>query len=256
MGRLDGKVALITGAGAGIGRATALLFARHGARVVVADVRADVGEDTVRAVREAGGQATFVLTDVTKEGDVQRAVETTMDTYGQLNILFNNAGTPGPSGKAIDEISEDAYSRLMDVNVKGVFFGFKYGVPALVKSGGGAIVSTSSSAGLSGSTGIPLYSATKGAVVNLTKSMALALARSNIRVNCVCPGPVDTQLNLDFFGGVADPAVTRNAFISSVPMGRIGKPEEVAAAVLFLASDEASYITGVPLPVDGGHLAR
>jgi NAD(P)-dependent dehydrogenase (short-subunit alcohol dehydrogenase family) len=140
--------------------------------------------------------------------------------------------------------------------VTGTFFGFKYGVPTIQRSGGGAIVSTSSTAGLTGSVGSPVYSAAKGAIVNFTKSMALLLAKSNIRVNCVCPGPVDTPLNLAFFAGMPNPEAARAGFIGGIPMGRIGKPEEIAAAVLFLASDEASYITGVPLPIDGGHLAR
>ncbi len=254
MERLEGKVALITGGGSGIGRATALLFAREGAKVVVADISSELGEETVRAIRAGGGTATFVKTDVTKEEDVRRAVQTAVDSYGQLTILFNNAGVAGPYGVA--DVSLETWHRVMDINVTGTFFGFKYGVPAIQQSGGGAIISTSSTAGLAGSVGSPSYSAAKGAIVNLTKSMALQLAKSNIRVNCVCPGPVDTPLNIQFFAGMPNPEAARASFIGGIPMGRIGKPEEVAAAVLFLASDEASYITGVPLPVDGGHLAR
>ncbi len=250
MGKLDGKVALFTGGGSGIGRATAKLFAREGARVVVADISPELGEASVRAIRE-GGVATFVKTDVTKEEDVRRAVRTAMDSYGQSNILFNNAGVAGPYGVA--DVPTETWARVMDVNVLGPFFGFKHGVPAIQHSGGGAIVNTSSTAGLAGSVGSAIYSAAKGAIVNLTKSMALLLAKSNIRVNCVCPGPVDTPLNLAFFTGMPNPEAARASFIGGIPMGRIGRPE---AAVLFLASDEASYITGVPLPVDGGHLAR
>lgn len=254
MGKLDGKVALITGGGSGIGRATAMLFAREGAKVVVADISLELGEASVRAIRESGGVATSVKTDVTKEEDVRRAVRTAMDSYGRLHILFNNAGVAGPYGVA--DVPAETWTRVMDVNVMGTFFGFKHGVPAIQQSGGGAIVNTSSTAGLAGSVGSPIYSAAKGAIVNLTKSMALLLAKSNIRVNCVCPGPVDTPLNQAFFAGMPNPEAARASFIGGIPMGRIGKPEEVAVAVLFLASDEASYITGVPLPVDGGHLAR
>jgi NAD(P)-dependent dehydrogenase (short-subunit alcohol dehydrogenase family) len=254
MGRLDGKVALITGGGSGIGRATAVLFAREGAKVVVADISAEMGEETVRSIREGGGHATFVKTDVTKEEDVRRAVQTAVESYGRLSILFNNAGVAGPYGVA--DVPAETWDQVMNVNVTGTFFGFKHGVPAIQKAGGGAIVSTSSTAGLAGSVGSPIYSAAKGAIVNLTKSMALLLAKSNIRVNCVCPGPVDTPLNLAFFAGMPNPEAARSGFIGGIPMGRIGKPEEIAAAVLFLASDEASYITGVPLPIDGGHLAR
>lgn len=254
MGRLDGKVALITGAGSGIGRATAILFAREGAKVVVADISPEGGEETVRVIREGGGLATCVKTDVTIEEDVRQAVQTAVHSYGQLNVLFNNAGVPGPYG--VVDVSAETWDRVMNVNAMGTFFGFKYGVPAIQKSGGGAIINTSSTAGLAGSVGSPIYSAAKGAIVNLTKSMALLLAKSNIRVNCVCPGPVDTPLNILFFSGMPNPEAARASFIGGIPMGRIGKPEEVAAAVLFLASDEASYITGVPLPVDGGHLAR
>jgi len=208
----------------------------------------------VQAIRENDGLATFVKTDVTKEEDVRRAVQTAVDSYGRLNILFNNAGMAGPYGVA--DVSAEAWGQVMNVNVTGTFFGFKHGVPAIQKVGGGAIVNTSSTAGLAGSVGSPTYSAAKGAIVNLTKSMALLLAKSNIRVNCVCPGPVDTPLNLAFFAGMPNPEAARSEFIGGIPMGRIGKPEEIAAAVLFLASDEASYITGVPLPIDGGHLAR
>jgi NAD(P)-dependent dehydrogenase (short-subunit alcohol dehydrogenase family) len=254
MGKLESKVALITGGGSGIGRATVILFAREGAKVVVADIDPAAGEDTVRLIRARGGVAMAVKTDVTIEDDVRLAVETAMQSYGALHILFNNAGIAGPYGVA--DVSAETWKRVMDVNAMGTFFGFKHGVPAIQKSGGGAIINTSSTAGLAGSVGSPVYSAAKGAIVNLTKSMALLLAKSNIRVNCVCPGPVDTPLNLSFFAAMPNPEAARASFIGGIPMGRIGKPEEVAAAVLFLASDDASYITGVPLPVDGGHLAR
>jgi meso-butanediol dehydrogenase / (S,S)-butanediol dehydrogenase / diacetyl reductase len=252
--RLEGKVALITGGGSGIGRATATLFAREGAKVVVADISPETGEATARLIRDGGGVAMAIKTDVTVEEDVRRAVEIAVQSYGQLNILFNNAGIAGPYGVA--EVSAETWERVMNVNAMGTFFGFKHGVPAIQASGGGAIINTSSTAGLAGSVGSPIYSAAKGAIVNLTKSMALLLAKSNIRVNCVCPGPVDTPLNLSFFAAMPDPQAARASFIGGIPMGRIGTPEEVAAAVLFLASDDASYITGVPLPVDGGHLAR
>lgn len=254
MGKLEGKVALITGGGSGIGQATAILFAREGAKVVVADISPAAGEDTVRLIREGGGVAMAVKTDVAIEDDVRLAVETTMQSYSALHILFNNAGVAGPYGVA--DVSAETWERVMNVNAMGTFFGFKHGVPAIQKSGGGAIINTSSTAGLAGSVGSPIYSAAKGAIVNLTKSMALLLAKGNIRVNCVCPGPVDTPLNLSFFAAMPNPEAARASFIGGIPMGRIGKPEEVAAAVLFLASDDASYITGVPLPVDGGHLAR
>lgn len=252
--RLSGKVAVITGAASGMGRATSILFAKEGAKVVVADINDKGGAETVGEIKKAGGEAIFVHTDVSKEKDVANLIKTAVDKYGGLDILYNNAGMAAPPG--LENVTEEQWYKVLDVNLKSAFLGCKYAIPEMKKRGGGAIISTSSTAGLTASRDSALYCITKHGIVGLTKSLAMALARDNIRVNCVCPGPVDTPMSPQFYAAVADPEKARRARIERLPMGRIGKPEEIAEAVLFLASDASSFVTGVPFPVDGGHVAQ
>lgn len=258
MGRLDGKVSIITAGGSGIGEATAKLFSREGAKVVAADIDLVKGQRVVREILTAGGDAIFVQVDVSKADDMERMVKTTVQTYGKLNILYNHAGIPGPKG--VEDVTEDEWERCIKVNLLGGFFATKFAIPEMRKVGGGSILFTASTAGIVGSGFRPTYSAAKGAVVLLTKSLALKLAKDNIRVNCLCPTLTDTPMGPDFMRAKPDEdwaitEATRKRFLTMVPMGRMAKPQEVAYAALFLASDEASFITGVFLPVDGGATA-
>ncbi|KTB47816.1 dehydrogenase [Dehalogenimonas alkenigignens] len=252
MARLIGKVALITGAGSGIGRATAQLFAKEGARVMVADISGTGGQETVDMIRTSGGEAAFVKVDVSKAVDVEKAVKSVVDKYGRLDILYNNAGIEGALAPTHDS-TEENWDRVIDINLKGVYLGMKYGITQMLKQGGGIIVSTASVAGLVGFTNMPAYCASKGGVVQLTKTAALEYAKQNIRVNCVCPGVIATPMIDRFTGGSAE---ARQSFVALEPCGRLGNPEEIAQAVLFLASDEACFITGVAFPVDGGFIAQ
>jgi NAD(P)-dependent dehydrogenase (short-subunit alcohol dehydrogenase family) len=246
--RLQGKVALITGGAHGMGAAEAKLFAREGARVVVADVRDGDGKTVVDEIAGAGGQARFVRLDVTREAEWQHAVGYTVDAFGKLDILVNNAGISG--GIDADIMSTSAYDRLMDVNAKGVFLGMKHAIPAMQKAGGGSIVNISSISGIAGQAVVHMgYNASKAAVRLMTKSAAVQQALNGIRVNSVHPGVMPPMLTSS-----VDPEV-RAKLLRPVPMKREGRVEEVAYAVLFLASDEASYITGAELVVDGGYLA-
>ena len=252
--RLKGKVAIITGAGSGLGRATATLFAKEGAKVVVAANSEKDGEQTVKAIKEAGGDAILVRVDVTKASDLEKAVKAAMDKYGKLDIMFNNAGTPGP-GKMIADITEEEWNRVLSVNLTGVFLGTKYAIPEMLKGGGGVIINTSSVAGVSPRRYTGAYSAAKAAVIQLTRITALEYARKNIRVNCILPGPIDTPFFSKIAGG--DPekiAIFKEMVRNEVPLGRFAQPEEIARVALFLASDEASYITGAAFAVDGGQL--
>lgn len=256
MGRLQGKVAIITGSGSGMGRAAARLFAREGAKVVVADLDTTSGQETTKLIRDVGGDATFVKVDVCNVDDLKNMVKVAVDNYGKLNILYNHAGIPGPGGLDVEVADWD---KGMALNVRSGFFATKYAVPELKKSGGGSIIFTSSIAGLVGSMMSPFYSASKGGVSVMAMSLALLLASDKIRVNVICPGPVDTPMLPKFFARgavVADPKVIREGVMASVPLGRPAQPEEIANAALFLASDESSFITGVNLPVDGGFVAK
>jgi NAD(P)-dependent dehydrogenase (short-subunit alcohol dehydrogenase family) len=248
--RLQGKVALITGSANGMGEVEAKLFAKEGARVVVADLLEKEGSQVVAAITTAGGDAAFVCLDVTREEDWQEAVTTTVARYGKLDILVNNAGL---SGTYTDDLmSVEAWDRLMDVNSKGVFLGLKYAIPAMQQAGGGAIVNISSISGFIGQEHIHMaYNASKGAVRLMTKSAAVQYAKDGIRVNSVHPGMLPAMRSAR---GSADP-IRRQQRLKLVPLGREGRREEVGYAVLFLASDEASYITGTELVVDGGYLA-
>ncbi len=253
--RLKDKVALITGAASGIGRATALLFGQEDAKVMCADVNGDGGERVARQIIDTGGEAASLTVDVAREEDVQRMVRETVERWGRLDILFNNAGIG--FGLPVTQVSEEDWDRLIDINLKGVFLACKHAIPEMVKQGGGAIVNTASDAGLRGFAWQSTYCASKGGVVLLTKSLAVEWAQQGVRVNCVCPGVIRTPILDPFiergqerFGGSRDAVWERLA--QAHPAGRGGEPEEVARAVLFLASDEASFVPGVALPVDGG----
>jgi NAD(P)-dependent dehydrogenase (short-subunit alcohol dehydrogenase family) len=245
MADLKGKVGIVTGGGTGIGRATALAMAKAGATVVIGNRDAAKGEAVVQLIRQSGGQAVFQKTDVSKSADVKSLVECAVMEFGRLDLAFNNAGTDGEQ-VPIHEQDIDKAGVLFDVNIKVVFFCMKYEIEQMLKTGGGAVVNTSSIFGLNGYPGWSLYVATKHAVTGMTKAAALDYAKLNIRVNAVGPGPVETPLLAKGSGG--DP----HSYASFVPMGRIGQPDEIADAVVWLLSDEARYVTGHTLPVDGG----
>jgi len=250
--RLDKKVALITGAGSGIGRASALLFAKEGAKVSVLDMNPSGGQETVDVIKKNGGEAKFIKADVSKASDMQQAVKTTLDAYGRLDILFNNAGILRHL-VPIEELDEADWDRMFAVNVKGVFLGCKYAVPIMKRQGGGIIINESSTAATHPIPYHYVYSAAKAGIITFTKVLAMDLASHNIRVNCLVPGGVDTPIYNCF--SPAQKEALSQFLTESVPMGRIGKPEELAYAALYLASDEASYTTGTTLVVDGGQIA-
>lgn len=248
--QLEGKLAVITGAATGIGRATALLFAQEGAAVVVGDVNEAGARQTVADIATAGGKAWFFPCDVTNAGDVAALFNNAAGAMGGIDIIINNAGVQR-SGR-VTEFSESDWDLLMEVNPRSCFLGAKYGVPYLVQRGGGVIVNVASLAGLKGGPGMTAYSASKGAIIAFTKALAAELAPANIRVNAMCPGWIDTPFNqpaIDFMGGrdVQDRVVEQ-----IVPLGRQGVPEEIATGMLFLASDASSYMTGQSLVIDGG----
>jgi NAD(P)-dependent dehydrogenase (short-subunit alcohol dehydrogenase family) len=247
--RLKDKVAIVTGSGAGIGRAIATTFAREGARVVVADLDEEAGRETVAAIQAGGGEACFARTDVSQVKDTQRLVETALSTYGRLDVLVNNAGVYTRGDVVSTPI--ETWNRLLSINLTGVFLCCKAAIPALRQAGGGAIVNISSSVGWQyAAPGIAAYAASKFGVTGLTKAMACDHLPENIRVNCICPGPTDTPL----IRASRSPE-DLVAFMEAQPIGRLGSPDEIAAAALFLASDEASFVTGVAFPVDGGQAA-
>lgn len=250
--RLKDKVAIITGAGSGIGRASAVLFAKEGAKVAVADIVRKGSLETVKMIRNSGGDATFVETDVSRASDVERMVKTTVEKYGKLDILFNNAGIN--LEKTVTDTTEEELNKVIDINLKGVFLCSRYAIPEMIRNSGGVIINTASIRGLVGQFHLAAYCASKGAVVLLTKAMALDYGPYNIRVNCICPGGIQTPMHEAFLATVADPEREMREMLKKIPLGRIGQPEDVAHAALFLASDESFYITGVALPVDGGRM--
>ncbi len=252
-GVLAGKVALITGGASGIGRATALLFAREGAAVSVADVDQAKGQAVVQTITEGGGRAIFVRCDVTQAGDCRRAVQQTVGELGGLDILFNNAGIIRRA--SVLETSEEDWDRVMAVNVKSVFLLSKYAIPVMAQAGGGVIINTASGWGLVGGHKAAAYCASKGAVVLLTKAMALDHGEQNIRVNCICPGDTDTPMLRDEARQLGEPSEDFLAEAARRPLRRIGRPEDIAQAALYLAGDASSFVTGTALVVDGGGLA-
>jgi len=249
--RFQDRIVVVTGAGSGIGKATALAFGREGAKVVAADVNAASAQATADQIKGAGGQAESFQVDVSVAADVERMVTTTVERFGRLDVLVNNAGVVFLLH--LTEVPEEGWDWMMSINLKGVFLGCKYAIPQMIRQGKGAIVNMASIAGLRGFSSHTAYGAAKGGVVQLTKALAVESARKGVRVNCVCPATIDTpMLDKDAGRKVPDKATFMQMAAKGCPMGRIGRPEEVAAAILFLASDEASYITGVALPVDGG----
>ncbi|MDX2251974.1 MAG: SDR family oxidoreductase [Nitrospira sp.] len=247
----EGKVAFVTGGGSGIGRVTSLAFARAGAAVaVVGNTSEDIAE-TVRLIEEAGGQALAVLCDVTHAAEIETAVEKTISAFGRLDFAFNNAGIEQPV-KPILDVTDEEWSRVIDVNLRGVFLSMKHQIPTMLRQGGGVIINTSSGAGVMGIPGQGAYAASKFGVIGLSKSAALDYAAHNIRVNAICPGIIDTPM-MDRFTG--DTVEGRERVIAQEPVGRMGRPEEIASAVLWMCSDNAAFMVGHALVMDGGQTA-
>src|SRR6516225_4583000 len=252
-GILDGKVTIITGAGSGIGRAASKIFAREGARLVLADVVEEGGQETLRILKESGADAIFVKTDVSKWHDVDTMVARTIEKYGRLDCAFNNAGIEG-EGSQTHKCSEANWNRVLAINLTGVWLCMKAEIGQMLKQGGGgAIVNTSSLAGIAGAIGGPAYVAAKHGVAGLTRAAALEYGRHNIRVNAVCPGPIRTPMLGRLMQFTKD---AEQRMVRSEPLKRLGEPEEVGETVAWLCSDRASYVTGLPMPVDGGFFAQ
>ena len=248
--RLQNKIALITGAGSGIGRASALLFAREGARIAVADIDEKGGRQTVAAVESAGGEAIFIPADVSKAEDIQQMIQTTVKALGRIDVLYNNAGIGTPF-VSLEETEESMWDRVMAINLKSVFLACKAVAPVMRAQGGGAIINTASISGVRPRPGLCAYATSKGAVIVLTKSVAMELAPYKIRVNCINPVVTDTA----FLTKTIDPDKMEGAkkgMLTTIPLGRMGEPDDMAYAALYLASDEASLVTGISLDVDGG----
>ncbi len=253
--RLIGRIAIVTGGSRGIGRATAIEFAREGAKVVVSDLRDDEGEETVGLLEQVGGEGMFVRTDVRQEADVKAMVEKTVAVYGRLDLAFNNAGiTLAPNGLADQPV--ETYDNVMNTNARGVYLCMKYEIPEMLTQGRGAIVNMSSIAAVSATAGFAPYTASKHAVAGLTRSAAVDYAKRGIRVNAVGPGAIDTPMLEDFVHMAGDDPHIMEQIRAAHPVGRDGKPEEVANAVVWLCSDAASFVTGALLMIDGGFSAQ
>jgi NAD(P)-dependent dehydrogenase (short-subunit alcohol dehydrogenase family) len=252
-GQLSGKIALITGAASGIGRATALLFAREGANILVADIKSDAGKRVTQEIVSSGGRAICETIDVTSASDCRRITERAIHEFGRIDILFNNAGIIRRA--SVLDLSEDDWDRVMAVNVKSIYLLSREVIPHMQKAGGGTIINTASGWGLTGGAKAAVYCASKGAVVLLTKAMAIDHGKHNIRVNCLCPGDTDTAMLRDEAQQLGEDSKSFLAQSALRPLGRMGTPEEIAQAALYLASDASSFVTGTALVVDGGGLA-
>ncbi|HUV95919.1 MAG TPA: SDR family oxidoreductase [Acidobacteriaceae bacterium] len=251
--KLTGKVAIVTGAASGIGRASAIAFAREGAKVVVADCNEAGGKETVAEILSAGAAAHFAHVDVAKEDDIREMVDATVARWGTIDILFNNAGVV--LVKSVEQMTEEEWDRVMSINVKAAFLATKHVVPVMRRNGGGAILNTGSIASFTGQLGTPAYSASKGAIALLTKSLALDVGRDRIRVNCICPGITDTPMLREHLGQGDEGEARIRSRLARVPLGEILHPEDVARAALYLVSEDSAGITGVLHVVDGGLLA-
>jgi len=249
MGRLDGKVALITGGASGMGKVASQLFAREGAKVVLSDVAEEAGEAVAAAIRDGGAQAAYVHADVSRASDAEAMVRFTVDTFGGLTVLYNNAGVFPERDGSVTETPEEVWDLTIGINLKGVYLGCRYGIPAMIQSGGGSIVNVASFVALMGAATPQIaYTASKGGVLSMTREIAVEFARRGVRANSLCPGPIETPLLQEL---LADPD-RRQRRLVHIPMGRFGQAEEIANAAIFLASDESSYMTGTALVVDGG----
>jgi len=254
--KMEGKIALVTGGGNGIGQAACLEFARQGAKVMVVDIDAGAAEGTARSIREMGGEAQAFRADVSQSSQVQAYVEHTVATFGRIDAFFNNAGIEGVI-TPLAEYSEELWDKVMDVNLKGSFLGLRYVLPVMIAQKKGAIVNTASVAGTVGAPGMAAYSASKHAIIGLTRTAAGEVGKQGVRVNAVCPGPINTRMihSLEAMINPDDPASVAKFNTSRNPMGRYGEPEEIARVVVFLASDEADYVNGVAWLIDGGRTA-
>jgi NAD(P)-dependent dehydrogenase (short-subunit alcohol dehydrogenase family) len=248
--RLRNKVAVITGSGGAIGSVTAKKYAKEGAKVLVTDINVEGGQQTVKEIKRKGGEALFIKADIAKVSECEKIINSAFNSFGRIDVLFNNAGIE--LVKMMHEYTEEDYDRVVDINLKGSFFCTRYALPEMMKQGGGCIINMGSIAAFMGFEKIPSYCAAKGALVNLTRYIALEYARYNIRCNCICPGAVATDMMNRFMTQHPDLA---QKGIDNHPMGRLATPEEIADAAVFLASDEATFITGISLPVDGGYLS-
>jgi NAD(P)-dependent dehydrogenase (short-subunit alcohol dehydrogenase family) len=253
--KFTGRVSIVTGGGSGIGRATALAFGAEGSKVVVADIVPEMGQETVRLIKEKGGEATFVKADVSRSEDVAELVSKTVRTYGRLDFAFNNAGIEGALATVAD-YPEEAWNKVLSINLTGVFLCMKHEIPAMLKAGGGAIVNTASILGLVSFATSAAYTSAKHGVIGLTKTAALEYATQGIRVNAVCPGFIETPMVMDRGLVAAKNKDVYDQIANAHPVKRLGKPEEIAQAVLWLCSDQASFVTGIALPVDGAYTAQ
>jgi meso-butanediol dehydrogenase/(S,S)-butanediol dehydrogenase/diacetyl reductase len=253
MGKLDGKVAIVTGAASGFGRATAILFAWEGARVAVADRNAEGGASAADEIKKDGGEAIYIEADVSKAQDARRMVKDTADTYGKVDVLFNNAGILGPRGKYTADFPDEEVERLVGVNFKGVYYCTKYAIPALIESGGGSIITTGSDSAFVGNRGLAVYSATKGAVLAFSRVVAMEYVKEGIRANTISPGAGQTPMHAEI---IEHNKESWKEVENGIPMGRACYPEDIAHAALFFASDESKYITGANRMVDGGWTVR
>jgi meso-butanediol dehydrogenase / (S,S)-butanediol dehydrogenase / diacetyl reductase len=248
--KLEGKTCIVTGGASGIGRASAVALAAEGAKVTVSDVNADGGEETVAAIRRDGGEAIFVRADVSQEAEAKHLVDATVETFGGVNVLFNNAGINPMEGSVVD-MTVDEWRRIFAINVDGIFLCSRYAIPEILKAGGGRIINTASPSSFRGWRGNAAYIASKGAVMSLTRAMAADYLKDGILVNAIVPGLIMTGIGRDFLAAQEDPAAVE----AGVPLGRAGQPSEVAPLVVYLASDDSSFSTGAPFYVDGGELA-